>query len=230
MPTLQQLMEAGVHFGHKKARSFPKSKVFTFGIREGIYIIDLEKTKQKLDEAAIYLKSAATNGKTIMFVGTKYQARGFVESAAKELNMPYVTERWFGGTLTNFETINENIKKMKKLESDKETAKYKALKKKEKLRIEEKIQKLHNNLDGVAMLKKVPDILFVVDTVSEKNAVHEAITMNIPVVGICDTNADPTIIDFPIPANDDAKKSLEMVIGIVKDSIAEGLKNKPVIN
>lgn len=228
MATLQELMEAGVHFGHKKGRSYPKSKVYTFGIREGIYIIDLEKTRALLEDALSYLKNIAKQGKIIMFVGTKYQAREMVAEAAKSVSMPFVSKRWYGGTLTNFETINANIKKMQKMESDKTTDAYKVLTKKEKLKIDEKLVKLHASLDGIAMLTKLPDVLFVVDIVSEKNAVAEARKSGIPIVGICDTNANPELVDYPIPANDDAKKSLNLLIGLVADAINDGLKNKTV--
>jgi small subunit ribosomal protein S2 len=228
IPSLKELMEAGVHFGHKKARTYPKSKQYTFGIRQGIYIIDLEKTQTKLNIAAEFLKKQASEGKTILFVGTKFQAKELVVEAATSVKMPFISQRWYGGLLTNFDTIFSSIKKLQKMESSRDSEAYLKLTKKERLKTEEKITKLHKDLDGIINLTRVPDSMLIVDISSEKNAVAEAKKIGIPIVGICDTNANPELVDMPVPSNDDAKKSLELIIGVLTDAIKEGLKNKVV--
>lgn len=226
LPTLEEMIEAGVHFGHKKQRSYPKAKKYIFGLREGINIIDLEKTVESLEVALEYIKKNAKAGKTILFVGTKSQAKSIVEEAAKKVGMPYVTERWLGGTLTNYETIRKSIKHLEDLEKNKKSEEYEKLTKKEKLDIEEEIIKLHKIFDGILNLKGMPDIMFVADAAEDYNAVNEAIVKEIPIVAVCDTNANPDKIDYPIPANDDAVKSIEMIVNLVRDAVAEGKEGK----
>lgn len=223
MPTLTELLEAGAHFGHKKERSYPKAKKFTYTIRDSIYVIDLEKTVEQLKTAIEYLQRVTGGGKTILFVGTKRQARAAVEKTAKSLGQPYVVERWLGGTLTNFETIAKNLKQLGKLEELTKSDEFQKYTKKERKRIEEKMTKMLAIFGGVRQMTKLPDILFIVDTAKEDVAVSEARKMEIPIVGICDTNANPDLIDFPIPANDDSEKTINLIMS----KIEEGLKEVP---
>lgn len=218
MPTLVELLEAGVQFGHKKHRSHPKSKEYIFTLREGVYVIDLEKTVDYLEKALDYFKKEINLGKTILFVGTKRQAKEKTQEIAESLNMPYVTHRWLGGTLTNFETLNKSLKTLTKLEEEVKTPEFEALTKKEKKMKNDKLAKLNLMFGGVKEMKTLPDALFVVDAKAEEIAVKEAKAMDIPVIGICDTDTDPTKIDYPIPANDDAPKSLNLIMNIVKEA------------
>ena len=212
MPTLTQLLEAGAHFGHKKERSFPRAKKFTYTIRDSVYVIDLEKTVEQLKIAIEYLRKSLQSGKTILFVGTKQQAKAAVKKAAESLNQPYVVERWLGGTLTNFETIAKNLKKLDKLEELKKSEEFSQYTKKERQRLEEKLTKMLGIFGGIRKMSKLPDLLLIVDTAKENVAVLEARKMEIPIVGICDTNANPDLVDFPIPANDDSEKTIQLIM------------------
>lgn len=213
LPSLRDLMGAGAHFGHSRARSHPESGQFTFVIRDKICVIDLEKTQTQMIEAGEKLKSLIADGKTVILVGTKRQARDSVKTAADAMGMPYVTNRWLGGTLTNFATIRKNIDRLAELEKmtadDKEIAKYT---KRERLRLAEKIRKLHSMLDGITSLTRIPQMLLVVDPHEEEIAVREAKKVGIPVMAVCDTDAKIADILFPIPANDDAPKAIEMIL------------------
>lgn len=222
MPTLTELLDAGAHFGHKKERSHPKAKDFTYTIRDSIYVIDLEKTIAGLNDAISYLKDAYQSGKKILFVGTKNQAKAAVKKTAQNLKMPFIIARWLGGTLTNFETIRKSLKQLEKLEELKKSEDFAKYTKKERKRIEEKINKLNLLFEGMKDLKALPDTLFIVDTAKEDVAVLEARKMNLPIVGICDTNANPDLIDYIIPLNDDSQKSIELIMG----KIEEGLRSK----
>lgn len=226
IPTLEEMLKAGVHIGHKKERSYPKSKKYTFCVREGVYVIDLEKTQEMLKAAAEFLTKSVKEGKNILFVGTKRQIKSIVENVAKEAGMPYISERWLGGTLTNFETVRRNIKHLEELENLKKSDEYKNYTKHEKLKIDEEIEKLNKIFAGILKMDKLPDILFVVDSVEEENAVKEAIKKEIPIVAVCDTNANPDIIDYPIPANDDALKSVELIVKFIGNVIKETKKMK----
>lgn len=216
MPTLIELLEAGAHFGHKKERSHPKAKEYIFTLREGVYVIDLDKTISYLEKALEFLKKEATLGKTILFVGTKRQAKELVQKVAESVSMPYINQRWLGGTLTNFETIRRNLKKLEELEAQVQDVKFANLTKKEQKVINDKIAKLQQNFGGVRTMKNLPDVIFVVDAAKEKLAIAEGNRMEIPIVAITDTDADPSKITYPIPANDDAPKTLEMLMGIVQ--------------
>lgn len=220
MPTLTELLEAGAHFGHKKERSYPKAKKFTYTIRDNVYVIDLEQTVKRLDEAINYLKAQIENGKIILFVGTKRQAKIYVKKLAQNLNMPYVVERWLGGMLTNFETVYKSLKKLEKLEELMKSEDFNKYTKKERRVIEEKQIKLSAIFEGLRNFNKLPDGLFVVDSANEKVAVLEARKINIPIVGICDTNANPDLINYPIPANDDSEKTIKLI----SEKIEEGVK------
>ncbi len=221
MPTLGELLEVGAHYGHKKERSFPRAKKFTYTIRDSIYVIDLEKTIEQLKKAIEFLQKAIQNGKVILFVGTKRQAKDAIKKTAQDLKMPYIIERWLGGTLTNFETINKSLKKLTELEELTKSEDFAKYTKKERKRIEEKKARLEAIFEGLKNMSKLPDVLFVLDTAKENVAVLEAKRMNIPIVGVCDTNANPDLIDIPIPANDDSQNSIKLILS----KIEEGLKN-----
>lgn len=226
MPKLIEMMEAGVHFGHKKERSHPKAKDFIFTLREGIFIIDLDQTNERLEKALSFLKKEIDEGRTVLFVGTKRQAREMVKNLAKEADAPYITQRWLGGTLTNFETIKKNIKELERLEEQVKTQEFVSLTKKEQKVITDKLAKLQEVFGGIRNLKSLPDALFIVDAHHENLAVMEANRMKIPVVAICDTDSDPTKITYPIPANDDAAKSLELIMGEVEKAVLGSLIKK----
>lgn len=220
MPTLIELLEAGAHFGHKKARSHPKAKDYTFTLREGIYVIDLDKTILGLEMALDFIKKQTVLGKTILFVGTKRQAKDLVQSVAEKSGMPYINQRWLGGTLTNFETIRKNLKNLEDLEAKSKDEKFSILTKKEQKVINDKIEKLNKTFGGVRTMKNLPDAVFVVDAAKEKLAVTEANIKEIPIVAIADTDADFSQLTYPIPANDDAPKTLEMIMGLVAEALS----------
>ena len=219
MLTLTELLETGAHFGHKKERSFPKAKKFTYTIRDSIYVIDLEKTIEQLKKAIQFLRKTIQDDKTILFIGTKRQAKEAVKKTAENLNSPYVVERWLGGTLTNFETIAKNLKQLEKLEELVKSQEFQKYTKKERKRIEEKMEKMLGIFGGVRKMTKLPDVLFIVDTAREDVAVKEANKMEIPTVGICDTNANPDLIDYPIPANDDSEKTIVLLMSKIEEEL-----------
>ncbi len=227
-PSLRDLMAAGAHFGHKRERSHPKAKSYIYTLREGIYIIDLEKTREALEKALKVLGEWAADGKTILFVGTKPQAADLVKAAAEKAGMPYITHRWPGGLLTNFETVVQNLKNLDTLESNLNSDQYVNWTKKERRVLSEKIRKNNETLGGIRTLRQLPDALFVVDVVAEATAVEEAHRLGLPIVGVCDTNANPDRIDYPIPANDDARKSVELVTDLVAETIVAH-KRGPVV-
>lgn len=226
MPTLTELLEAGAHFGHKKEKSFPRAKQFTYTIRDNVYVIDLEKTLEQLKVAISYLKKAILSGKVVLFVGTKSQAKKITKKVAKDLEMPYMVEKWLGGTLTNFESIRNSLRTLEKIEGQINSPEFVKFTKKERKRIEEKKAKLEKIFEGIKNLKKIPDILFIVDTAREKVAVLEAKKINLPIVGICDTNANPDLIDIPIPANDDSEKTVELILTKIKEGMEEKKKEE----
>lgn len=219
--TLQQLLMAGAHFGHLKRRWNPKMKPYIFMERSGIYIIDLNKTLACLLEACKVISQIVQRGEAILFVGTKKQARDIIKVEAERCGMPYVTERWMGGTLTNFSTIKKSIKHLKNLEKMATDGTYDHLLKKEILAIEREKEKLERSLGGIKEMSHLPGGLFVVDTKKEAIAVAEANRLLIPVFGIVDTNCDPDPIDYPIPANDDAFKSISLIVHTIADAIIE---------
>lgn len=223
-----QLLDAGVHFGHLKRKWNPKMAPYIFMERNGIHIIDLHKTVVKLDEAANALKQIAKSGRKVLFVATKKQAKDIVSDRIGQVNMPYVTERWPGGMLTNFPTIRKAVKKMASLEKMTNDGTFDSLSKREKLQITRQRAKLEKNLGSIADLTRLPAALFVVDVQKEANAVREAKRLNIPVFAMVDTCCDPTPIDYVIPANDDASKSISLVIDVVASAIQEGLEERKV--
>ena len=222
-PTFEQLLDAGCHFGHLKRKWNPSMAPYIFMERNGIHIIDLYKTVNKLEEAAKELKNIAKSGRKILFVATKKQAKDAIQQKASEIGMPYVTERWPGGMLTNFPTIRKAIKKMSAIDKMEKDGTFDNLSKREKLQITRQRAKLEKNLGSIADLSKLPAALFVVDVIKEHIAVAEANRLGIPVFAMVDTNSDPELIDFVIPANDDATKSIEIILDTVCAAIAEGV-------
>ena len=222
----KELLDAGVHFGHLKRKWNPAMAPYIFMERNGIHIIDLEKTVAKIDEAASALKQIAKSGRKVLFVATKKQAKEIVSEKVGAVNMPYVTERWPGGMLTNFPTIRKAVKKMGSIDKMSTDGTFDNLSKREKLQITRQRAKLEKNLGSIAEMTRQPSALFVVDVVKEHIAVHEAKRLSIPVFAMVDTNSDPSDIDFVIPANDDAAKSISLVIDIMCKAIAEGLEER----
>lgn len=220
------LLEAGVHFGHLKKKWNPKMRPYIFMEKKGIHIIDLNKTKDKMEEAAAALKSIARSGRKIMFVATKKQAKDIVANAARSVNMPFVTERWLGGMMTNFATIRRSVKKMQSIDKMLNDGEAENITKKERLVLSRERDKMERVLGGVAMLNRLPAALFIVDITHEDIAVKEAKRLNISTFGLVDTNSDPTEVDFPIPANDDATKSVKVIVDYITKAIQEGLEER----
>ncbi|MGC8824526.1 MAG: 30S ribosomal protein S2 [Bacteroidales bacterium] len=224
--TFEQLLEAGVHFGHLKRKWCPEMAPYIFTEKNGIHIIDLQKTIVKLEEAANALKQIAKSGRKILFVATKKQAKDIVSEKVKTINMPYVTERWPGGMLTNFPTIRKAVKKMAAIDRMMTDGTFDTLSKRERLQITRQRAKLEKNLGSIADLTRLPAALFVVDITKEHIAVKEARRLGIPVVAICDTNSNPNLVDFPIPANDDASKSIALITDVICQAVQEGLNER----
>jgi small subunit ribosomal protein S2 len=222
----QQLLEAGVHFGHLKKKWNPKMLPFIFAEKKGIHIIDLNKTVEGLQESAAALKAIARSGKKIMFVATKKQAKEIVSECARKVNMPYVTERWLGGMLTNFNTIRKSVKKMQSIEKMLNDGSAENLTKKERLTLSRDKEKLEKVLGGIAAISRVPSALFLVDIGHEHIAMAEAKKLGISTFGMVDTNCDPNKVDFAIPANDDATKSISIIVNYLTAAIAEGLQER----
>ncbi|MEO6818266.1 MAG: 30S ribosomal protein S2 [Ginsengibacter sp.] len=226
-PSLQQqLLEAGVHFGHLKKKWNPKMLPYIFAEKKGIHIIDLNKTVEGLEEAAAALKSIAKSGKKIMFVATKKQAKEIVTEAAKKVNMPYVTERWLGGMLTNFNTVRKSVKKMQNIDKMLNDGSFDTISKKERLTLTRDRDKMDKVLGGIAQISRVPAALFLVDIGHEHIALSEARRLNITTFGMVDTNSDPNKVEFSIPSNDDATKSIAIITNYVVAAIAEGLAER----
>jgi small subunit ribosomal protein S2 len=219
---MKELLEAGVHFGHQTRRWNPKMKEYIFGERNGIYILDLQKTHRMLQEALLFVQNLAGQGRTILFVGTKRQAQEAVAEEAQRCGMPYVTERWLGGLLTNFVTIRRSLDRLKDLEAMSTDGRHDRLTKKEVAHLEKERMKLEKSLSGVKGMKTVPDAVFVIDTRKEAIAVAEARKLKIPVVGIVDTNCDPDEVDYVIPGNDDALRAIRLFAGRLADAALAG--------
>ncbi len=222
--TIKQLLEAGVHFGHQKKRWNPKMKKFIFGEKNGIYIIDLEKTEKALEKALGFLREVASQGELVLFVGTKKQAKDVVKEEAARCGMFYVTERWLGGMLTNFATIKKSIKRHKEITKMQEDGTFEKLSKKETAKLGRELAKLNRDLEGVIDMGKLPAAIFIIDSKKEEIAVAEANKLGISVVGLIDTNCDPDKILYPIPGNDDAIRSIKLVSGLVSNAVSEGRK------
>ena len=222
----KQLLDAGVHFGHLKRKWNPNMAPYIFDEKKGIHIIDLNKTAVKLEEAAAAMKSIARSGKKVLFVATKKQAKDIVTEKVKTTGMPYVTERWSGGMLTNFGTIRRTIKKMATIDRMKTDGTFENMSKRERLQVSRQREKMEKNLGSIADLTRLPSALFIVDIVKEHIAVAEAKKLNIPTFAMVDTNSDPTKVDFPIPANDDATKSIELIVDVMIQAINEGIEER----
>jgi len=222
MVDMRELLEAGVHFGHQTNRWNPKMAKYIFGERNDIYIIDLQKTVQKFSEATDFVRDLVAQGGTVLFVGTKRQAQEIVEAEAKRCNMFYVNHRWLGGMLTNFSTIRKSIEKLKKLEAAREDGTYERLPKKEVNKLEKEREHLEWNLGGIKEMRNLPGAIFVIDTMKERTAVLEANRLGVPVIAIVDTNCDPDEIDYVIPGNDDAIRSIRLITSRIADVVLEG--------
>jgi small subunit ribosomal protein S2 len=219
---IKQLLEAGVHFGHQKNKWNPKMKDYIFAEKSGIYIIDLQKTVDALARACDFMYGIAAQGRNILFVGTKKQAQNIIKEAAEKCGMFYVSERWLGGLLTNFDTVKKSIAHYESIENMKEDGSINKLSKKEASQINKEYMKLKKNLEGIRNMKKLPPALFVIDTTKEIIAVKEARKLNIPIVALVDTNCDPELIDYIIPGNDDALRSIKLVTDIITESVLKG--------
>ena len=224
--TFEELLDAGCHFGHLRRKWNPNMAPYIFMERNGIHIIDLNKTQAKIDEAANALRQLARSGKKVLFVATKKQAKDIVAELVSRVNMPYVTERWPGGMLTNFTTIRKAVRKMVSIDKLIASSQYNNLSKRERLQIEREREKLQKNLGSIADLNRLPSAVFVVDVIKEHIAVAEARKLNIPTYAIVDTNSNPNLIDFPIPANDDASKSIALIVSKMVEAIEEGLNER----
>src|SRR5258708_41344 len=222
---LMEMLKAGVHFGHKTSLWNPKMASYIYTQRNNIHILDLEKTRLKLNEALNFAKEVVAKGGTILFVGTKRQAKEEVRKAAEAANMPYVVTRWLGGTFTNFRTIQRTIKKMEKLEKMMETGEIKKYTKKEQLMIAREVEKMKTFFSGIKDMKKLPDAIFVLDTKYDHIPVEEARLSKVKIIGLVDTNADPTNVDYMIPSNDDAIKVIAYMTSVMADAINEGRNN-----
>ena len=219
--SMNYLLEAGVHFGHQKRRWNPKMKEYIYTTRDDIYIIDLQKTTEKIEEAYAAIKEIAEKEGKFLFVGTKKQAQEAAEEAATRTNMYFVNERWLGGTLTNFKTIRSRVRRMEEIEKQEEDGTFDLLPKKEVIKIRKEYDKLHRNLRGIRDMKKVPQAMIIVDPKCEEIAIKEARILGIPVFGIVDTNCDPDMVDYVIPGNDDAVRAVKLIIGVLANAIAE---------
>lgn len=220
--TMKQLLEAGVHFGHQTRRWNPKMKRFIFGERNGIYIIDLQQTLTRIETAYTFVRDMVAEGGTILFIGTKKQAQGPVQSYAEKCGMPYINERWLGGMLTNFETIAKRVAKMQEYERMRASGEFEAMPKKEALILGRELEKLQKNLGGIRAMAKRPDAVFVLDTKKEHIGVTEANKLGIPVVAVVDTNCDPDLIQYVIPGNDDAIRAGSLMCRVIADAVEEG--------
>ncbi len=220
--SMKQLLEAGVHFGHQTRRWNPKMKEYIFTERNGIYIIDLQKTVKKIDEAYYFIRDLAMEGGTVLFVGTKKQAQESIEQEAKRCEMFYVNQRWLGGMLTNFKTIQSRINKLRKIEKMEADGDFDLLPKKEVIQLKAEQEKLEKNLGGIKEMKKLPSAMFVVDPRKEHIAILEAKALGVPVVAIVDTNCDPDEADYPIPGNDDAIRAVKLIASKIADAVLEG--------
>ncbi|MDD5765511.1 MAG: 30S ribosomal protein S2 [Candidatus Marinimicrobia bacterium] len=225
--SLEQLWKSGAHFGHLTRKWNPKMKGYIFMSKNGIHIIDLKKTVECLDEATKFIRESVRKGGDVLFVGTKKQAKDIVQTEADRCGMFYVVERWLGGTLTNFTTIKKSIRHLQKLEKDKSAGYDENLTKKEKLSLERERIKLADLHRGIKDMKKIPDVLVIVDTLFDNIAVQEAKRLDIPVIAVLDTNADPTVADFPIPANDDSIQTIQLIIGEIANAIIEAKGGRP---
>jgi len=224
VPTIEQMLKAGMHFGHRTSKWHPKMAPYIFTSRNGVHVIDLVKSRAMLDSALDFIAKFTKEGKVILFVGTKPQVKGPMKAMAQEIGVPYITEKWMGGCLTNFDVIKKMIYKYVGLQKDKQTGKLDKYTKKERLDIDRDIARLELKVGGLTNMTKMPDAIFVWDIKVEKTAIQEAKKKNIPVIAICDTNVNPTDINYIIPSNDDATKTVKMVLNAIKETVLEAKK------
>ncbi len=222
IPTVLEMLKAGLHFGHRTSKMHPKMKPYVFTQKNGVHIINVELTQEKLKEALEFVTKIVSNGGTILFLGTKKQAQAIVKKYAEECQMPHITERWLGGTFTNFAEISRVIRKYSSLKEKRKSGELKKYTKKEQLKFDREIEKLEKVVGGIESLKKIPEAIYIVDLKKEKTALAEATTKEIPVVAICDSNVNPDRINYVIPGNDDAIKSIEMVTRLVAEAVVAG--------
>lgn len=227
---MKQLLEAGVHFGHQTRRWDPRMAEYIFQARNGIHIIDLQKASKKIDEAYAFIKEQSEEGKTILFVGTKKQAQECMKEAAQRCGMYYVDQRWLGGMLTNFDTIRARVQRLKELETMEQDGTFEVLPKKEVINLKKEMEKLETNLGGIKEMERVPDVIFLVDPKKERIAILEARRLNIPTVGIVDTNCNPEDLDYPIPANDDAIRAVKLIADVMANAVIEGKQGESFEN
>ncbi len=227
---MKQLLEAGVHFGHQTRRWDPKMAEYIFQARNGIHIIDLQKTSKKLDEAYAFLKEQAEEGKTVLFVGTKKQAQECMKEAAIKCGMYYVDQRWLGGMLTNFETIRTRVQRLKDLEAMQEDGTFDVLPKKEVILLKKEMEKLERNLGGIKDMEELPGVIFLVDPKKERIAILEARKLDIPVIGLVDTNCNPEDVDYAIPGNDDAIRAVKLIADVMANAVIEGRQGESFEN
>jgi small subunit ribosomal protein S2 len=226
---MKTLLEAGVHFGHQTRRWDPRMRPFIFTERNGIHIIDLQQTVRRLDEAMNFVRLQASDGRTMLFVGTKKQAQDTIAEEAARAGMPYVNQRWMGGTLTNFSTILTRLRRMEDLERRREAGEFDALPKKEAIRLQDELEKLQRMLGGLRRTYRLPDMVFIVDPHREGIAVAEANRLKLPIVAMADTNCNPQLIDWPIPSNDDAIRAVRLIAGKIADAIVEGREQRAAV-
>ncbi|OGH69323.1 MAG: 30S ribosomal protein S2 [Candidatus Magasanikbacteria bacterium RIFCSPLOWO2_02_FULL_44_11] len=222
LPTLLEMLKAGVHFGHQKSRWHPKMQPYLFGSRNGVHVIDLDRTVEQLNKALDYTRSLAAKGKTILFVGTKRQARDIIKDAAEKCGMPFLTERWIGGLITNFEECKRRLKKYKTLKEMFVTGEIEKYTKKEQSTFKKQIEKMDKYLAGLVTLTDIPDALYIADLRVEKTAVAEANRKDVTMIAVCDSNVDPTKVDYPIPANDDAVNAIRLIAELMTEAVNQG--------
>ncbi|MFC1625169.1 30S ribosomal protein S2 [Patescibacteria group bacterium] len=222
----EELLKAGAHYGHQAKRWNPKMKEYLYGTEDGVHVFDLIKTKALLEEALEFISKSVSEGKKVLLLGTKKQIKDKVIKVAKETESPYISERWLGGTFSNFNQIKRSIKKLIDMKEKKALGEYKKFTKKERLLIQREIERLGRFFEGIIDLQKIPEVIFIIDTHKESSAVKEANMSDVKIIGIVDSNSDPTVVDYPIPMNDDASKALDYVLDLVKEAILEGKKEQ----
>ncbi|HEX9664635.1 MAG TPA: 30S ribosomal protein S2 [Patescibacteria group bacterium] len=228
IPSMTEMLKAGVHFGHKASKRYPKMEPYIYTVRSGIHIINLEKTTAKLKEALGFVTETVAKGGTVLFLGTKKQARDIIKKYAVDCQMPYISERWLGGLITNFPVVVKVIKKYNKMKADRQAGAYAKYTKKEQLEFDREIERLDRMVGGLASLTKIPEIIYIVDIRNENTAVAEANNKKVPIVAICDTNVNPEKVSYPIPANDDSIGSIEMITRLISEAVKEGQKQSTV--
>lgn len=226
IPTMEEMLKAGLHFGHQASRWHPKMQPYIYTTRNGLHIIDLKKTQAKLEEACKFASDTVAAGGDVLFVGTKVQARPLIKKYAAEAGMPHISARWLGGLLTNFDEVKKTIKRYLELKKQKEAGEWKKYTKKEQIGLQKELDKLETNVSGIAGLESLPKAIFIVDIKKEKTAVQEANVTGIPIIAITDSNTNPLKTKYPIPGNDDATKGIELIVKAIAESCKEGMKNR----